>query len=199
MCRGLIASALSRPADALIERRPLVALLESLMKTPFAAIHRGYSILIAALAVAGVAAAAAHAATSSDATPQAVAHHCGPGGHFMHVLKQLDLSPEQETQIKGVIAAATPEFQELRTSMRLNHEALAAAAPTDPGYPALLASEKANAAKRIDQMSALKMQIYALLTPAQLKQIPQIIAADRAKGQRRHRDSAAASPSGTTS
>jgi hypothetical protein len=83
----------------------------------------------------------------------------------MHVLKQLNLSAEQQTQIKSIFAAAKPQFKELGASMRSNHEALDAAAPTDAGYPALLATEKANAAKRIEQMSAVKTQIYAVLSP----------------------------------
>lgn len=107
----------------------------------------------------------------------------------MHVLKQLNLTPEQQTQIRSIFAAAKPQFQELRTSMHSNHEALAAAAPTDADYPALLATEKANAGKRIDEASAVKTQIYAVLTPAQVKQIPQILAADKAKWQQRQQNS----------
>ena len=74
--------------------------------------------------------------------------------------------------------------------MRSNREALAAAAPTDAGYPALIATEKANAAKLIEQMSAVKTQIYAVLTPAQIKQIPQILAADKAKWHERQQNPA---------
>jgi periplasmic protein CpxP/Spy len=169
------------------------------MNTPSRAMNRTRAIVIATLAAAGLAGVAVHAATASDTTPQACGHwhgHHGPGGHFMHVLKQLNLTPEQQTQIKSIFAAAKPQFQELIASMRSNHEALAAAAPTDAGYPALLATEKANAAKRIEQMSAVKTQIYAVLTPTQIKQIPQILAADKAKWQQRHQNSA---PAATTS
>jgi Spy/CpxP family protein refolding chaperone len=111
----------------------------------------------------------------------------------MHVLKQLNLTAEQQTQIKSIFAAAKPQFKELGASMHSNHEALAAAAPTDAGYPALLATEKANAAKRIEQMSAVKTQIYAVLSAAQIKQIPQILAADKAKWQQNHQRTAPAS------
>jgi|GEM_PF-1528992 len=168
------------------------------MNTPSGTMNRSRAIVIATLAAAGLAGVAVHAATSSDAPSQASGghfwhgHHHGPGGHFMHVLKQLNLSPEQQTQIKSILAAAKPQFQEFGTSMRGNHDALAAAAPTDAGYPALLATEKANAAKRIEQMSAVKTQIYAVLSAAQIKQIPQILAADKAKWQQRHQNSAPA-------
>jgi periplasmic protein CpxP/Spy len=170
---------------------------ETLMNTPSRALSRTRTIVIAALATAGLAAVAVHAATSTDAAPDAPAgqhwhgHH-GPGGRFMHVLKQLNLSPEQQTQIKSIFASSRAQFKELGSSVRNNHEALAAAAPTDAGYPALLATEKANAAKRIEAMSAVKTQIYAVLTPAQIKLIPQILAADKAKWQQRHQNSAAA-------
>jgi Spy/CpxP family protein refolding chaperone len=165
------------------------------MHTPSQAMTRTRAIVIAALAAAGLAGVAVHAATSSDSTTQTAApqwHHHGRGAHFMHVLKQLNLSAEQQTQIKSIFASAKSQFKELHESMRSNHEALEATAPTDAGYPALLATEKANAAKRIEQMSAVKTQIYAVLTPAQIKQIPAIIAADKAKWQQRRQESAPA-------
>jgi len=160
------------------------------MNTPSRAMHRTRAIVIAAIAAAGLAAVAVNAATSTDATtppaPSGHWHHHGPAAHFMHVLKQLNLSAEQQTQVKSIFASAKPQFQALRESMRSNHEALAAATPSDTNYPALLATEKANAGKLIDQMSAVKTQIYAILTPEQIKQIPQIMAADKAKWQQRH-------------
>ncbi|HSY08672.1 MAG TPA: Spy/CpxP family protein refolding chaperone [Steroidobacteraceae bacterium] len=175
------------------------------MSTPSRAmnLNRTRAIVVATLAAAALAGLAVHAADSADATPQASGahhwHHHGPGARFMHVLKQLNLTPEQQTQIKGIFASAKSQFRELGASMRSNREALAAAAPTDAGYPALLAAEKANAAKRIDQMSAVKTQIYAVLTPAQIKQIPQILAADKAKWQQRHENSAPAASASTPS
>jgi Spy/CpxP family protein refolding chaperone len=157
--------------------------------------NRTRAIVIAAIAAAGLAALAVNAATSTDATTPAAPsghwHHHGPAGHFMHVLKQLNLSAEQQTQIKSIFASAKPQFQALRQSMRSNHEALAASTPNDSNYPTLLATEKANAGKLIDQMSAVKTQIYAILTPEQIKQIPQIMAADKAKWQQRHSSAAA--------
>jgi Spy/CpxP family protein refolding chaperone len=162
--------------------------------------NRTRAIVIAALAAAGLAGVAVHAATSSDPTTSTSgAHwrHHGPGAHFMHVLKQLNLTPEQQTQIKSIFASAKSQFKELGESMRSNREALEAAAPTDAGYPALLATEKANAAKRIEQMSAVKTQIYAVLTPTQIKQIPSIIAADKAKWAQRHQNSAPAAAAST--
>jgi Spy/CpxP family protein refolding chaperone len=168
------------------------------MNTTSRTMNRSRAIVIAAIAAAGLAAVAVNAATSTDTTtPPASSghwHHHGPGAHFMHILKQLNLSAEQQTQVKSIFASAKPQFQALRASMRSNHEALAASTPSDSNYPALLATEKANAGKLIDQMSAVKTQIYAILTPEQIKQIPTIIAADKAKWQQRQHAPAASAP-----
>jgi periplasmic protein CpxP/Spy len=168
------------------------------MHTSHRAMNGLRAIVIAALAVTGLAAFVVHAANSTDTTSQASGRHYwhrhqhGPAGRFMHVLKQLNLSAEQQTQIKSILAASKPQFQSLGAVMRSNAEAMAAMSPTDPGYPALLATAKANAAQRIQQMSDVKAQIFAVLTQAQQEQIPQIIAADKAKWQQRHQDSAPA-------
>lgn len=165
------------------------------------AINRSRAIVIAAIAVVGLAAITVNAATSTDTTPPMHSghwRHHGPAAHFMHVLKQLNLSAEQQTQIKSIFASAKPQFASLRQSMRSNHEALLAATPSDAEYPALLATEKANAGKLIDQMSGVKAQIYAILSPAQIKQIPQVIAADKAKWQQRQQSSAPAASAPST-
>jgi Spy/CpxP family protein refolding chaperone len=172
------------------------------MDTTYRAMPRTRAIVIAALAAAGLAGVAVHAATASDTASQGYdehrwhGHHHGPAGRFMHVLKQLNLSAEQKTQIKSIFEAAKPQFQALGANMRSNAEALAGMSPTDAGYPALLATAKTNAAARIQQMSDVKAQIYAVLTKAQQEQIPQILAADKAKWQQHHQNSA---PPGTTS
>ena len=63
--------------------------------------------------------------------------------------------------------------------------ALAAGSPNDPGYPALLATAKANAAALIQFESDLRTQVYAVLTAAQTARIPAIVAADRAAQEAR--------------
>ena len=140
------------------------------------------ALLIASgLLVAGFAAADAPVAT--DSAPAVAGHgwHGHHGGHaFAHVLRQLNLTPDQQTQIKSIMAQSKPQLSTLHASMRANHEALAEAAPTDANYPTLLATEKANAAARVQAMSDLKTQIYAVLTPEQRAQIPGLLAANRA-------------------
>jgi protein CpxP len=144
---------------------------------------------------AGLIGAAAYADTAAPATPSGTADgqgsHRWHAGHqrgsseFRRVLRQLNLTPEQQIQIKAIFTQARPQMQALRTSLRSNHEALAAASPNDPNYPALLATEKMNGITRIQAASDLKTQIYAVLTPAQQAQIPAILAADRAASDAR--------------
>ena len=70
------------------------------MNTPSQAMNRSRAIIIATLAAAGLAAIAVHASTSSDTAPPAAGEHSwhghrhGPAAHFMHVLKQLNLTAE---------------------------------------------------------------------------------------------------------
>jgi len=113
-------------------------------------------------------------------------HHGRGGMEFMHVLKQLNLSDEQKTQIKSIMEGARPQMKALGDSMRQNHEALLSTAPTDASYPALLQTAKDNAVARIEHMHQLHTQIYAVLTPEQQAKIPGIIAADKAKWQAKH-------------
>ena len=103
-------------------------------------------------------------------------HHGGP---FMHVLKQLNLTAGQQTQLKSIWAQARTQHQSLHESMRANHESLMAADPSDANYPALLATEKANAAARVQMMSDIKSQVYAVLTPEQRAQIPALLASEQ--------------------
>ena len=174
------------------------------MNTRYRALPRTRSIVIAALATAGLAAVAVQAATSTETTAPSSAgqhwhgHRHGPAGRFMHVLKQLNLTAEQKTQIKSIFEAAKPQFKSLGADMRSNAEAMAGMSPTDSAYPALLATAKANAAARIQQMSDVKAQIFAVLTKTQQEQIPQIIAADKAKWQQRHQNGAPATSAPAT-
>ena len=134
--------------------------------------------------------AVAHADTATPAPAVASQHHWRAGhryraGTFRRVLRRLNLTAEQKTQIKAVFAQARTQLQASRASMRSNHEALATTSPTDPSYPALLATEKSNAATRVQAASDVRTQVYALLTPAQQAQIPALVAADRAAREAR--------------
>ena len=105
----------------------------------------------------------------------------GHGGHdsFHQVLRQLNLSADQMTQIKSIYAQAKPQWQSMSTAGRSTDELLATTAPTDPNYATALATAKANAVSRVQLASDLRSQIYAVLTPAQQAQIPGILAAEK--------------------
>ena len=81
------------------------------------------------------------------------------------------------------------------STSRSDRLSLAKAAPTDPNYPSLLAAVKADATARIQQGADIRQQIYAVLTPAQQAQIPQIIDTQQAKWEtRKAQRKASASP-----
>jgi periplasmic protein CpxP/Spy len=138
----------------------------------------------------GLLAAGAYAVAAEVTAPAAAptAHsHWGHhrGASFMHVLRKLNLTPEQKTQVHAIFAQAKPQLDAMRGSARDNHTALTAAAPTDAKYPELIANEQTNAIARIQKMSDLKTQVYAVLTPAQQAQIPGLLAAERAAHESR--------------
>jgi Spy/CpxP family protein refolding chaperone len=141
--------------------------------------------------LAGSAAYAADAATAPATGTGSVAghhwrghHHGGPLGGFGHVLHKLNLSAEQKTQIKSILAGEKSQFQALHTSVKSNMEALATMPPTDSGYAALVQTAQTNAATRIKLASETWTMIYQnVLTAAQQKQIPTIVAAEQAARQ----------------
>ena len=141
-------------------------------------------ILPAAL-VATMFTAAAYAdnpAPAETATGPSVGGHVhGRQAGFGHMLRQLNLTPEQQTQIQSIFAQAKPQLQALHSSSRSNPEQLATVSPNDPGYAALVASEQSAAAARVKMRADLWGQIYAILTPAQQAAIPGIVAAEKAK------------------
>ena len=136
-------------------------------------------------------------ATTAAADPPATAGAAPAGAHrpvaragrelaFRLVLKQLNLSPEQQTQVDGIVAGARPQFEAQRTRAHANRAALASTAPGDPRYPTLVAAVQSDAAAGIQLASDFKTQVYALLTPEQQARIPAIQAADQAqRAQRR--------------
>ena len=139
LCAAVLVNGTPIRASALIDNVRVRHLQEILMNMSSRAINRSRAIVIAAIAVVGLAAITVNAATSTDTTTPPTHsghwHHHGPAAHFMHVLKQLNLSAEQQTQIKSIFASAKPQFESLRRSMRSNHEALLAATPSDADYP----------------------------------------------------------------
>ncbi len=122
-------------------------------------------------------------ADETPAPPPPMGHHRGPPrGEFfgpMHVLHKLNLTAEQKTQVKSILEQAHAQAKTEMAGTRANHEALASTPPTDPSYPALVAAEKTSAANRVQHMSELWGEVYAVLTPAQKAEIPALVAAEK--------------------
>ncbi len=119
--------------------------------------------------------------TAPAATAAAPGWHGHRRGGLRQVLAKLNLTADQQAQVKSILAQAKPQFQALMASGRATHEALSTTAPTDhPAYDSLLAASKANAASRLQLRSDVWAQVYTVLTPAQQAEVPVFVAAQKA-------------------
>lgn len=152
-----------------------------------------------ALALAGGAVADTGAPAAAQASPPAGSHRWHGGAHqeMKRLLGQLNLTANQQAQVTSITAQAKPRFVALRTANRTTRQQLASTPPTDPAYAGLLTTAKANAADSIQLRSDIWGQVYAVLTPSQQAQIPDLIAARqqewaarRARWQAAHGDGA---------
>ncbi|MBS0394711.1 MAG: Spy/CpxP family protein refolding chaperone [Proteobacteria bacterium] len=145
--------------------------------------RRLWPVLLIGLALAGVASADAPTAGTSPPVPASQLRHRGP---LHHLLRRLNLSTEQQAQVRSIYAQTRPQLQTLLESSRATRAALATTAPTDhPAYDALLATAKSDAAGLVQLRSDLWSQIYAVLTPAQQAAIPGLVAEERAAREAR--------------
>jgi protein CpxP len=128
--------------------------------------------LLAVAAGFGVASAADTATTTTPSmTPTPGAHAWGPG----RIYSKLNLTTEQQASIKAIMTAAKPQMQNMHAQMKANHQKMQATTPDDPNYASVVAevaqTNATLASQRTTQMSEIKAQIYALLTPAQKTQL----------------------------
>ena len=102
-------------------------------------------VLCLATSLAGIAAYAQTTATA-PATTTPGAHqwhrHGHHGGGMFFVLHKLNLTADQKTQIKSIMAGEKSQYEALRTSVKANHTALATTPPTDPNYATLIQTEQ---------------------------------------------------------
>jgi periplasmic protein CpxP/Spy len=140
---------------------------------------------------------------AADTTPPPAQ---GPGGHHWHghhhggffgVLRKLNLTDAQKTQVKSILAAQKSQFQALRTSSQTNREALASTPPTETAaYAALVATAQKNAATRIQLTSETWTNIYQnVLSQTQRDAIPGLVAAAKAQREQRMEEWKAEHPS----
>ncbi len=138
------------------------------------------NFLTATLLAAGAvltAAGLSTAAAADSATPPPPGaqgwhhHHRGP----WRMLGQLRLSDAQKQQIKGIMGTARPQMQSLHEQMRSNSLKLRQTQPSDPNYASIAAEVSQThgslSAQEMTQRSALRAQIFKVLTPAQQTQL----------------------------
>jgi Spy/CpxP family protein refolding chaperone len=144
-------------------------------------LRKAIPVLCLATSLAGIAAYAQTTTTAPATATTAGAHewhHHGHHGGMFFVLHKLNLTAEQKTQIKGIMAGGKSQYETLHASSKANRTALSTTPPTDPGYPALIETAKTNAATRINLESETWSSIYSnVLTKQQQAAIPRIVAA----------------------
>lgn len=119
-------------------------------------------------------------------------HHGSP---FIHELHQLNLSDAQKASVKNLVKTSFAQSKPQAQAFHQQRAAFEALAPNDPNYAAsssaLAQAAAAQASARVTQLTALKQQIFAVLTPAQQQQLAALEAkrqARRAEWEAKHPD-----------
>jgi hypothetical protein len=151
------------------------------------------AVAVATLGAGAVGTACAQSAPAAAASsgPQQTPHR----GHFRHfggarfvgsllrATRQLNLTPDQQTSIKGIMASVRPAHQPGAQPQQPAMTVLGN--PGDPGFASAVQGAQAAAAGRIQKESALAWQIYAVLNSTQRQQLPTVLASIQAKEQAR--------------
>lgn len=121
---------------------------------------------------------AAVALVVAAALAQGMHGHGGPGGDFHRMLKQLDLTTDQHSQVKAIFEKEKPALQPLMQQMHQNHaamRALGASGPFDEAKTRALATQ--NSQTMIDlqvEHARIKSEIMQILTADQKAKLAQI-------------------------
>jgi Spy/CpxP family protein refolding chaperone len=110
-------------------------------------------------------------------------------GSLLRATRQLDLTAAQRDSLRSILQSARPTRQPGAQSQAAAQPQRAALTvlgnPGDPGYAAAVQRAEADASSRIQKQSALAGKIYAVLTPAQQKQLPSVLASMQSREQSR--------------
>jgi periplasmic protein CpxP/Spy len=162
--------------------------------------NRTLGVLIVAAAAVGAGAAmaastsstAATAATTTTTTPAPGGkhwhHHHGGGmlvGGLLRATKQLNLTEQQQTTIKGIMTTARTQHQAQAAAAGANGMDTAILNPGDANYATALQTAKTRFEARMQAESQLQSQIYDVLTPAQKAQLPTVLASMKAQAEQR--------------
>jgi Spy/CpxP family protein refolding chaperone len=112
----------------------------------------------------------------------------GPGGGFLlgsllRATRQLNLSSDQQAQIKGILGAARNQARWAGPAGGMDITVLGN--PADPNYAAAVQAAQLAASNRIQQESELESQVYNVLTTEQRTQLPTVLASMKAQGAAR--------------
>jgi len=155
-------------------------------------LNRKLSLLLIAAATVGAGTAFAASTTSAPAATTASAP--APGGRHWHrhggmlvgvmlrATRQLNLTSEQESTIKGILSSARSQHQANRTPL----DVFALANPGDPNYATALQNARSAAATRLQNEVDLQGQIYNVLSADQKAKLPQVLADMKSKAEQRH-------------
>jgi periplasmic protein CpxP/Spy len=101
------------------------------------------------------------------------------------LIQKLDLTEAQRENIRRILDASQSQRKALREQHHEARQASLTTLPDDPNYLALVEKRKQLASEAIQQRSDLNAQIYAVLTPEQKAQVPQLIEEVRAQMKER--------------
>jgi len=156
-------------------------------------LNRTLSLLLVATATVGAGAAVAAAATTPAPAAATAAPAPAPGSRHWHrhggmlvgvmlrATRQLNLTPEQQTTIRGILSNARARHQETAGSVDM----FALANPGDPNYATALQNAKAAQAARLQNQIELQSQIYNVLTADQKARLPEVLADMKSKAEQR--------------
>jgi protein CpxP len=135
------------------------------------------SILIAALLAATVVGSPLYATAADPLEESGLAvedpaeYDRGRAGHFARLAEALDLTPEQQAQIKAIRADEREKVEPLLQQLRNGREELRAAVEKQPfdesAVRTLAAGQSEIRTELIVSKARMKNRIHALLTPAQ--------------------------------
>jgi Spy/CpxP family protein refolding chaperone len=159
-------------------------------------LNRTLSLLLVATATVGAGAAVAAVSTTTAPAATTAATAPAPGGKHWHhrhggmlvgvmlrATRQLNLTSEQETTIKGILSTARAQHQSAAGAAAVDVTTLAN--PGDPNYATALQNAKAAAATRLQNQVELQSQIYNVLTADQKAKLPQVLADMKTKAEAR--------------
>src|SRR5262249_27799606 len=154
-------------------------------------LNRTLGLLLVATATVGAGAALAATTAAAGGTSSATApapggrhwHRHGGGmlvGMMLRAAHQLNLTPEQQSTIKGILSSARSQRQ---AAAQVDMYALAN--PGDPNYATALQNAKSAAASHLERQVELQGQIYNVLNADQKAKLPQVLADMKSKAEQR--------------